>query len=230
MSRLIGALRRGVFRLHHRLVRRRLTTPDVCTVRGFNLIVEPGVLHPGLFASSGFTADELEKRDVRGRSVLDLGTGSGFLALCVARAGAGSVVALDVSPVATACASRNIVANRHHDTVSVFQSDVFDALRSETFDLIVSNPPFYPRAAREDADRRFAAGASLDFYRRLAIGLGSRLKPDGRLLLVHSSDTPWEPIAALLREQGFTALEAARRRTLFETLFAFDVERSTQRT
>lgn len=79
-----------------------------------------------------------------GRRVLDLGTGSGILAVAAARAGARVVVGVDINPKALRYAKRNALANGCNDTCSFRQGDMWEPVRHERFDTIVSNPPFVP--------------------------------------------------------------------------------------
>ena len=74
---------------------------------GLPLVVLPGVLNPALFRSSGVVLEALDGGAVpAGATVLDLGTGSGVLAVAAARS-ARSVVAVDINPAAVRCARIN---------------------------------------------------------------------------------------------------------------------------
>ncbi len=76
-------------------------------------------------------------------SVLDLGTGSGLLALLAARI-APRVVATDVVEACVRCAWRNVLLNGFEVKVDVRLGDLFEPVTGETFDLIVTNPPQMP--------------------------------------------------------------------------------------
>src|SRR5512132_3145945 len=94
---------------YHFILRRRRTT--VARVAGFRLTVRPTVFHPRYFLTSEFFANFLSDIDLAGKRVADVGTGSGILALAAARAGAASVVALDINPNAAKVAAENAHAN-----------------------------------------------------------------------------------------------------------------------
>jgi SAM-dependent methyltransferase len=83
----------------------------VARVAGFRLTVRPTVFHPRYFLTSEFFANFLSDIDLTGKRVADVGTGSGILALAAARAGAASVVALDINPNAAKVAAENAHAN-----------------------------------------------------------------------------------------------------------------------
>ena len=79
------------------------------------------------------------------RRVLDLGTGSGCIAIAAARAfPAARVDATDVSVRALALARSNVRRHRLGRRIKVLRSDVYGALRGRRYDVIVSNPPYVP--------------------------------------------------------------------------------------
>jgi len=137
--------------------------------------------------------------------VLDLGTGSGAIALAIARERPlCSVVATDTSAGALRIAAEN--ANQlGMPNVEFIQGDWFAPLSTYTFDLIVSNPPYVEANDKHLDDLRFEpahaliAGADgLDAIRTIAMDAGAFLNPGGTLLLEHG-DNQAEPVAALLR-------------------------------
>ena len=142
-------------------------------------------------------------------AVLDLGTGSGCIAITLAlERPLARVTAGDSSPAALAMAQRN--ADRLNARVEFLTSDWFAALGGRRFDLIVSNPPYIaaadPHLARGDV--RFepltalAAGQDgLDDLRRLTRAACAHLRPGGALLLEHGYDQS-DAVQALLRECG----------------------------
>jgi len=80
--------------------------------------------------------------DLDGLRVLDLGTGSGVLAILASKLGAENVVATDISERAIRIARRNAELNGVEIDFRV--GDLFDAVRDELFDLIICNPPMTP--------------------------------------------------------------------------------------
>ncbi|NEX61271.1 peptide chain release factor N(5)-glutamine methyltransferase [Noviherbaspirillum galbum] len=148
-------------------------------------------------------------------SVLDMGTGSGAIAVALAHALPGlRVTALDASEEALAVARDN--ARRHAPQVEMLHSDWYAALAGRRFDLIVSNPP-YIRAGDphlSQGDLRFEpAGALTDHadglsaLRTIVAGAPSHLERGGWLLMEHGYDQAGE-VRSLLTAQGFTEVQS----------------------
>lgn len=148
--------------------------------------------------------------------VLDLCTGSGALATAIALlCPSAQVSASDLSENALSVARHN--AEKLGASVTFYQGDLFVPLRGQTFDLIVSNPPYVPdgeiASLQEEVLREprmaLAGGADgLNFYRRIAQDAPAFLVPGGRLLL-EIGDTQAADVSALLSE-SFTDIAVIR--------------------
>lgn len=126
--------------------------------------------------------------------IADVGTGSGILAITLALEFPDSdVAALDISPDALAVARQNTALLAAAPRVRLTQSDLLDAVAGETFDLIVSNPPYIPLAERDTLHAQvreyephlalFGGDDGLDVVRRLVPQALAALRPGGWLLI-----------------------------------------------
>jgi len=145
-----------------------------------------------------------------GMRVLDLGTGSGIIAVCLARAGQCSVTATDISPDALAIARDN--AQALNAEVEFLQSRWLDGITGE-FDMIVSNPPYVAESDPHLAALQFeplrALTAGPDGLNDLREIIGSatpHLCNDGWLLLEHGCDQG-TAVRHMLATAGFSAIE-----------------------
>jgi release factor glutamine methyltransferase len=216
-------MRRFIFFISYHLV---LNRRGIRTTRaaGFRLRVRPTVFHPRYFLSSEYFAEFIDGLDLRGKSVADVGTGSGILALAAARAGAASVLALDINPNAVLSARENAQANGFGDRVTAACMDLLaDVPPRPLFDVILSSPPKHAGEPRDLADRGWHAGPQ---YRNVA-GLFNqareRLKPDGRLYVMVSSDSDLDVFGRLINEAGFRARLAVERSFYIESMLLYEL-------
>lgn len=149
--------------------------------------------------------------------VLDLGTGSGAVAVTLAHLRPrAEVVAVDASKAALEVAAEN--AKRHGvNNLTLKKGDWFAGLDGETFDVIVSNPPYIAQADAhlQQGDLRFEPASALasghdglDDIRRIVAAAPAHLKPGGWLLFEHG----WDQAArcrGLLKEAGFAQAGSA---------------------
>jgi release factor glutamine methyltransferase len=108
--RIMKRARGLVHLLKHRRLESDLNASRAFEILGLTLDAARGVLHPGHFASSRRLGEFLERQDLDGKRVVDVGTGSGILGLVAARAGA-FVIAIDRNPAAALLAVANGARN-----------------------------------------------------------------------------------------------------------------------
>jgi len=148
----------------------------------------PGVHRP--VSDTWMLAGAMRSEGLAGKSVLDICTGTGALAISAAQAGAGSVTAVDLTRQAVLCARVNSKVNGAR--VQVLRGDLFGPLGGRKFDVIVSNPPYIP--AESDELPRRGPTIPLDAGRngralldRICREAPAHLNPAGAILVVHSS-------------------------------------------
>jgi release factor glutamine methyltransferase len=150
-----------------------------------------------------------------GVEILDIGTGSGIIAVVAAREISNSkVTAIDIKSETLEVAEENAGCLGVSERIQFFQSDLFENIKFNDvgkFDFILSNPPYIkstdienlmtevrdhePRVALDGGD------SGLEFYERIIIGSGIWLKPEGHLILEIGVEQT-EPIIKLLEMQG----------------------------
>jgi release factor glutamine methyltransferase len=178
-------------------------------VEGFELSVFPSVFHPRYFGSSAILARFICSLDVTGKSFLDLGCGSGIIALCAARAGA-RVTAVDINPEAVRCTQSN--AARNNLTIEATVSNLFSSLDDARFDVIAWNPPFLTGIPHTPAEAAFYGGSQLDVIQKLAADVGRHLNAGAQIYMVLSTDVDLAYIKTLFRNEGFTVSPVLSRR------------------
>ncbi|MFH8409747.1 HemK2/MTQ2 family protein methyltransferase [Streptomyces sp. NPDC018019] len=175
---------------------------------------------PGVYApqeDTGMLAAALRRETLRsGAEVLDVGTGSGALAVVAARHGAGRVTAIDAAFAAVLTTRLNAWFAGHRGRVRACRGDLLRPVAGRRFDLIMANPPYVPCSApalpHGGRARAWDAGpdgrAVLD---RLCAQAPALLAPEGVLLLVHSGICDPARTVELLSGAGLKAGVTDRR-------------------
>ncbi len=184
---------------------------------GLNFAVSPAVLIPRPETELLVEQVLAVARTLASPRILDIGTGSGAIAIALAAAlPQAHLVAVDLSPAALDLAHRN--AHRHGlaDRIHFLESDLFSALSGQRFDVVVSNPPYVPLQDastlavevrdHEPALALFAGDDGLAVYRRLIPATRRHLAPGG-LLALEFGFGQQQPIAELLAASGFHGIE-----------------------
>ena len=182
---------------------------------GLSLVVGPGVLVPR--PETEHLVDWALERlaGLHQPTVADLGTGSGAIALALARAcPQAQVTAVEQSPAALAIAQSN--GARLGLAVQWRAGDWWQPLAGQRFDLVVSNPPYIAAAdphlpaLRHEPLSALAAGVDgLDDLRTLIAGAAAHLQPGGWLLLEHGHDQG-PAVRALLERHGLQQAQTRR--------------------
>jgi release factor glutamine methyltransferase len=186
--------------------------------------VNPSVLIPR--DDSSCLVDECLRlsRDIAAPQVLDVGTGSGNLAVAVAwKNKKAQVTAVDISPEALAVASRNATRHGVADRVRFLEGDLFSPLLPEDrFDIILSNPPYIPHADLATLDvtvRDFEPHLALDggsdgfaVFDRLLAGAKNHLQPGGVLLVEIGSPQEEDARRRFTSHSGFELAPTIRDR------------------
>lgn len=159
---------------------------------------------------------------VKGKRVLDMGTGSGIQARAAHEAGAAFVLAVDIDQASVHAAQKQGIQTR--------QSDVFANVK-ETFDVIICNPPYLPQDPQEDTEsqRSTTGGKNGDeFILTFLIQTPKHLAPKGCILLLLSSLTPRIRMRALLKKNHMTSRTIAREKLFMEELVVLKIQRTQQ--
>lgn len=210
--------------VYHAVIKPSRTKTTRARAARFALTMRPTVFHPRWFLSSEILARYVGRFDLSGRRVVDVGTGSGILALAAARAGARLVVAVDVNPNAARSAADNAVANGLGDRVAAVCGDLLSAVSPEArFDLVLSNPPFFAGEPRDLADRAWHAGPGFRDILPMFSQIRERLAPDGRALVVLSSDCDLDAIHALVDAAGLSRRVVHDRKLMFESMLIYEL-------
>ncbi|WMW80229.1 peptide chain release factor N(5)-glutamine methyltransferase [Undibacterium cyanobacteriorum] len=182
---------------------------------GLNFKVSPAVLIPR--PDTELLVELALEMSPRPAHILDLGTGSGAIAVTLAAQEAQfTVTAADISPAALAIAQDNAKRLAANNPVRFFQSDWFRSIPAQQFDTIVSNPPYIVKDDEhlQQGDLRFEPidaltdhSDGLSAYRSIIQGTPHYLRHGGCLLMEHGYHQA-EQVQALLQQAGFQAVRS----------------------
>ena len=192
----------------------------LCGIREFygrDFSVSPAVLIPRPETELLVELVLKKAKDVARPCILDLGTGSGCIAITLAlELPQAQVSAADVSAAALAIARDN--SCRLGASVRLVESDWFSAVGAEQFDVVVANPPYVPANdphlaqgdLRHEPINALQSGADgLDAIRQILADAHEHLRAGGWLLLEHGYDQAFA-VAGLLAVAEFEAIEQHR--------------------
>jgi release factor glutamine methyltransferase len=186
---------------------------------GLNFHVTPDVLIPRpdteLLVELALQYAPLSSR------ILDLGTGSGVIAIVIAQKRKDlQVTAVDISPAALHIAAKNAARHLSEDGITLLQSNWYSAITEQhtgqQFSTIVSNPPYIVKddLHLNQGDLRFEPidaltdhADGLSAYRQIVRGAKSHLSKDGWLLMEHGYDQS-QAVQELLSAHGFTEIQS----------------------
>lgn len=204
------------------LVARRMTREPLQYILGttefygMDFRVEPGVLIPRPETETVVEATLSHLPHVGTPRVLDVGTGSGIIAICLAAcAPSAQILAIDVCPHALSLAGRN--ARHHGSPISLVRADLTSLpFQDRVFDLIVSNPPYVASSdlvTLEPEVRAFEPHLALDggprglnAYTALTGSVRPALAPNGLLVLELPGHDPG-PVTTLVKAAGLYPVE-----------------------
>ena len=176
--------------------------------------------------------------DVKNKTVLDVGTGTGIQAINALKSGAKKVVGIDINPYAIETAKENALLNKLklNEDIFFFESDLFknmDEIKNKLklkFDVILFNAPYLPTSEEEKLEKylNYAFDGGIDGRKvldRFIHEVGDYLKENGTIQIVQSSLTGEEKTIELLKKHGFEAKKTASMKFPYEELQVITAKR-----
>jgi release factor glutamine methyltransferase len=167
---------------------------------GITTYVFPTVFHPGFFHSTRFILSYLSDEHLAGKSFLELGCGSGLIAIKAAKAGA-NVTASDLSLKAIENTKYN--ANLNHTFIKIVYSDLFDNIEKIPFDWIVINPPYYARKPESEQDLAWYCGEDFEYFKKLFASLNDYMHSQTQVVMVLTKAADVDSIKKIAKDYNF---------------------------
>jgi release factor glutamine methyltransferase len=169
-------------------------------IYGFQIKTSGKIYEPA--EDSFLLISALQKTDLKNKNVLEIGTGSGIIALFAARF-AKSVLAVDINPEAIKCAKENAARNKIKN-IEFVKSDLFKNIE-EKFDIIIFNPPYLPDDALTKDIALDGGKDGRKVIERFLKDAPKFLNPRGKIFLLESSLSQYEKTLAHFKNAKIVA-------------------------
>jgi SAM-dependent methyltransferase len=173
---------------------KKRTAPVTVVVDDTTVEVHPGVFNPSIIETPAVQLLLQHVTDLDGKRVLDMGCGTGIVAIHAALAGATHVTAVDIDAIAVANARANVERHGLAPIIDVVQADLFAACTDQRFDLIIANLPI-----SETVWPVKTPGLLQRFVQQVPDHLAS----DGHAVFVYASFGDVDGLGPVLRDHGW---------------------------
>jgi release factor glutamine methyltransferase len=190
------------------------------TYKDISVTILPGVFHPGLFISSKMLLNFVDTIDLKNKTFLELGAGSGTMSILAAKKGA-TVYASDISNKAVENTKLNSAINNAN--INVFASDLLQNIPNMQFDYIIINPPYYRKNPKQEEDYAWYCGSNYEFFNSLFSTLSKYLSKNSKVFMILSEVCDIERIKSIGVQYGFTWNLKLKKRVWGEKNFIFGI-------
>lgn len=180
--------------------------------------VHPDVFPPHLTFSTKILLDFIKPLELKNKSFLELGCGSGIISLFASKKGA-IVTASDINQMALSYLDKN--AKENNLTLKIIHSDLFDSITKQSFDYIIINPPYYPKKPKNIKENAWFCGENFEYFEKLFFQLQTIGCPN--IFMILSEDCDIERINAISNKNQLTISVLKTIQNNFETNFIFKI-------
>jgi len=207
------------------LAARYITTQRVYRHKGIGVTVPATVFHPGLFFSTKLLLRFISGMQVAGKTFLELGAGSGLIALHTAKRGA-IVTASDINSKAVEYLHINAQAN--NVAIQVIASNLFAQIPLQQFDMIAINPPYFKKHPANAAEHAWYCGANHEYFHSLFETMEPFVSKDTAIYMILSEDCDIAAITHIAEQNHFTCSLALAKRVWWEKNYIFRISLAAQ--
>lgn len=190
--------------------------------KDIQLAIAPEVFHPGFFFSTKLLLQYISKLSLHKKSFLELGCGSGLISIAVAKKGA-KVTATDINEVALDFLKRNSCQNKVE--LQIIQSNLFQDIPKQQFDIIAINPPYYKKLPVTIKDHAWFCGENGEYFSTLFGSIGNYIHADTEILMVLFESCDMEMINGFAAKNGFVLNCVYSKKNILEKNFIFKIEK-----
>lgn len=179
------------------------------------------VFHPGFFSSTQFLLQYISGLPLKDKNFLELGAGSGLIAIKAAKQGA-RVTATDINPVAIDYLYSNSAQNNL--SLEIIQSNLFTDIPGRTFDIIAINPPYYKKQPVTLQDFAWYCGENGEYFSGLFSQLPGYIHDKTEIIMVLCDGCDISMIEKLAGKNGFQLQLQLTKQNMLEKNFIYKIE------
>jgi len=192
---------------------------------GLLIVLMPEIFHPGYLYSTKNLYQFAKGIDVQNKTVLELGAGSGMIALDCARRNA-TVYASDIQEKALQSMKESMTKNKLKLQLQL--SDVFDGFSKELFDIIFINPPYYNKDPKHTLEYAFYCGAEFDFFTKLFSKLTMHIHLNSQVYMILADNCDCETIINISKQNSFKMNVVKKIKHLTEVNYIYRISKNEQ--
>jgi release factor glutamine methyltransferase len=211
-----------VDRTYRPLLVRYLSGTTTYTHQKITLEIPPEVFHPAFFFSTKLLLKYISSLSLAKKSFLELGAGSGLISMHAARSGS-TVTATDINPTAIKALRKNKFRNALH--MNVIESDLFDRIPQEQFDIIAINPPYYKKNPASPKDFSWYCGENGEYFQKMFAGLASYIHPTTQVLMILCDGCDIEMIKRIAANNSFRMQCITTHQNFLEKNFIYSISK-----
>lgn len=193
---------------------RKYCYQDIC------ILIHPDIFPPQMTFSTKILLDFVNEKDVKDKTFLELGCGSGIISLLASKKKAFAI-ASDINQTALKYLEKNAQTNNLE--VQVVFSDLFDQIGNQSLDYIVINPPYYPKKPKNIKEQAWFCGENFEYFEKLFSQLPRFLSFETHCYMIVSQDCDLEKIKAIALKNTMTFELVLEKKELVETNAIFRI-------
>ncbi|MDU8886442.1 methyltransferase [Yeosuana sp. MJ-SS3] len=185
-----------------------------------SITIAPRVFSPQYTFSTKILLKYLDTLDLDGKTLLELGCGSGIISLFASKKRA-NVTATDINKTALAYLKSSAKANQLE--IEILYSDLFENLKNKMFDYIIINPPYYPRTPKSVEESAWFCGPNFEYFQKLFNQLQFRITNKSNCFMILSEDCNIEKIQTIANSNNLDLNIIKVEKNFWETNYIFKV-------
>lgn len=193
--------------------------PRLYEYEGVEVMVMPDVFPPHYTISTKIILDFIKPLNIEHKTVLELGCGSGIIAL-YASSKKAEVTASDINKTALKMLSNTSLKNAYE--LNIIESNLFDSIKNQGFDYVIINPPYYAKTPKNIKEQAWFCGENFEYYTALFSQLVSR--NDKTVLMILSEDCDLKTIQSLAAQNNLKFILQLEKKVLGEKNYIFKIE------